>query len=460
MAQVLRLPLSRSAARKKDEHWIKDGKVKLYIRADINTDHWTYKFKRFLRDGEKVSGSRYVIISTDTPNLDDAKRIAATAYERAYNAHAQGLSAHVPTFAKHTAAFLANEFRKVESGKCTQNAYDTAKHRLEKFIIPLLGDVALDQFHNDIIAQFHKARMDAWKIDPRRHANGGTMNIKQPSSGSDSKLEGLIVRVLKHAIGARKISANPLAGLEKSPRSSGRHGAFSLKNWPKLSAHLTKWVCDCPRADWCHTRQSLRAFVHTCRLAGLRVAECYPIQIGDIDLYPDVEEWAMKGDTLVAEKKDVVTLCVFGPEDPKTGERLGNKIKDKGSHIGHKRTINVTADLRPYLLAVLASHPHRGNPKAPLWVKADGEPVVEYHHAFEEVLEELGMTRDEEGNNLVLGSLRHSFITEKLWEMGKPGSKATLPMIEAYCDTSQKEIKLHYNHVLQQIASTGIACSI
>jgi hypothetical protein len=77
MAQVLRLPLSRSAAREKDEHWIKDGKVKLYIRTDINTDHWTYKFKRFLRDGEKVSGSRYVIISTDTPNLDDAKRIAA-----------------------------------------------------------------------------------------------------------------------------------------------------------------------------------------------------------------------------------------------------------------------------------------------------------------------------------------------------------------------------------------------
>jgi hypothetical protein len=158
----------------------------------------------------------------------------------------------------------------------------------------------------------------------------------------------------------------------------------------------------------------------------------------------------MKDGTLIAVKKDVVTLRVFGPEDPETGERLGNKIKDKGSRIGHKRTINVTADLRPYLLAVLASHPHRGNPKAPLWVMADGEPATEYHHAFEKVLEELGMERDEEGNNLVLGSLRHSFITEKLWEMGKPGSKATLPMIEAYCDTSQKEIKLHYNHILNR----------
>jgi hypothetical protein len=197
MAEVLRLPLAQSVAVQKNEHWIKDGKVKLYISTDINTDHWTYKFKRFLRDGEKVSGSRYVIKSTDTPNLDEGKRIAATAYERAYNAHAQGLSAHVPTFAKHTVAFLANETRKVESGKCTQNAYDTAKHRLEKFIIPFVGDEVLDQFHNDIIAQFHKARMDAWKIDPaampitdrstsRSRRAAATANLRVSSSASSS----------------------------------------------------------------------------------------------------------------------------------------------------------------------------------------------------------------------------------------------------------------------------------
>lgn len=440
MAEVLRLPVSRRAD--PADHYIKDGKVKLYVRQDINTDHWTFKFKKLTRRGEPMTGSRYVIKSTDTTNLDEAKRIASDAYETAFNAFRQGLAAHVPSFATHAKAFLADLAHDVAVGGYTQHAYDVTTKRLER-VMKHIGGIALDCFSQETLTRLHKTMHAAWLVDPRRWANGGTANIQEPTSDSQNKLEGVIFRLIEHAVAARKLNPNPLASVKRSARSDGKNGWFSPANWARLSQELTKLCAMTKRADWIHARTTLSGFVHTCRIAGLRVAECYDLQVGDIDLFPDIERWEAQDGKQVAVKLDVVTLRVFGPED-EHGNRLGNKL-------GHKRTINVHKDLRPYLLMVLANHPDRHNRKAPLWTKADGLPMRDFDHPFGDLMKNLGMTRDDEGNKLVLGSLRHSFITEKLLA-GK-----NISHIETYCDTSWQMIKKFYSGVLQQLTSGGVA---
>jgi integrase len=363
---------------------------------------------------------------------------------------ARGISFNVPTFAEESAAFLADLKHDVVVGTVSQSAYDHAKRRVDS-VLPFLGNHALDNIDRERIKALHKWRYEKWENDPRRHPNGGKLNIKEPTSSSQNRLEGIILRVIKHAM-PKKLSVNPLEGLDRSVRSNERKGAFSDRNWLLLSTHLTTHVT-AARDCWAHSRQSLRGFVHTCCLAGLRVAECYSLQIGDIDLFADICEWQRQGDKLVEVHHDAITLRVLGEEEAATGERLGNKNKEPGSRIGHKRTIHVTSDLRPFLLAVLAAHPGRHNPKAPLWVLADGSRVAEYHHAFGAVLEELGMTRDEDGVSLVLGSLRHTFITS--WILaGKSDHE-----IGHYVDTSPMQIAKHYAHVKRQIGAASMARS-
>jgi integrase len=372
--------------------------------------HWHYRFKTFDHDG---TGSPYERGSTKTADIAAAVERAKDAYIEAK----EGNGLNHATVAKVMPAFLAHLAKRLDR---SENAKAKTRKHVGWFA-ECHADLKCHKIDQRTIDAFH----DWVAARIANHRENGLMMVRPSTGESRNKQEGDVQSFLDWA--AKNKHMRPFA-IERSERSTGVNGIFSLADWTRLTTAMVGWEAAAHNKADQYSRLSLRAFVYVCRLAGLRVAEAYALKVGDVALYPHMQVWD-RGQPVAL---DCVRLAVLG-EIGEDGQRKGNKK-------GNKRIIEASADLRPLLMSLLADHPRKNDPSASLWVVANGEPISEYHHKFGELLNSLEMKRDAMGGKLVLGSFRHGFVVE--------ARSLAIPdrFLERYCDTSSTQMREHYDN--------------
>lgn len=352
-----------------DKHEFEDGRIVLYRRGDI-ADNSNYTVRLRI---PKASG--YVIRSTGTADLFQARRFAAELYDHLRLKVMNGESVRDHPFDKCVEDYkqdLDSQTFKTEKERKEVKAY------FDNYPVPYFGSKPLAKIGDQEILEF----ID-WRIsNPKRRK---TVQVNSVRAELNTLKKFFLWAKRKKIIASIPDFKKPKAGKNRRPH-------FDHKDWGKLTRHLREYVKH-DNKSVVRDRVMLANYVLILGNTGIRVGEARSLKWRDIS-----EISPPKGSNDPAN----IVLYVRG----KTGAR---------------EVVSRTPDVKKYLARILELRRKELGGKDPdvdslVFCHADGKPVQSFKKAFNTLLDKAGVEKDTHGQRRTIYSLRHTYATFRLME--------------------------------------------
>ena len=377
-------------------HEIAGGKLQVY-RRDRSPYWWC---------SATVGGDRHRA-STKTASLIEAKAFAQDWFLNLKGVDRWGgglKKAKGETFRLAAEKFL-DEFEVITQGQRSPIYVKGHRHRVERHLIPFFGDTPLPDVTSGLIQEYRIHRIKTGRLPwPSKPKEGEPLNLNPPqprplSRGALHQEMVCLRQVLKTALRHRWIDHLPDMSepYRKAPKVSHR-AWFNPQEYKALYTATGKRAENPPKPRWRAACQSLHDYVLIMANTGLR---------------PD--------EILRLEYRDVAIVT-----DKATGERI-LEIEVRG-----KRGTGYCKSM-----------PGAVHPFTRLRKRNGGQPTERLFPSFQRelfnnILDELGLKTDREGNPRTAYSLRHTYICLRLME------GADIYQVAKNCRTSVEMIEKHY----------------
>jgi site-specific recombinase XerD len=375
---------------------LRDGEVVLYRRA--NSNRWQARFK--------LPDNKWHRISTKRSNLDEAKRIASEAYDRARFRRTEGLAAVSKRFRDVAHACIARLDQEAAVGR-GKLAYTDYKQAINNYLIPYFANK-----HIDNISQEDITALSAWRQEKMQ---------KIPAKSTLMNHNAALKRVFQTALDEGWVTKNKVPILIAEGKKSLRRPDFTPAEWITLIRKLPSWVRKAKTERNLRMRELMRDYVMILAKTGIRTGkEAYQLKWKQVRWYVD------------AEKFRYLAIAVNG----KTGMR--ELIARHGCEIHLKRIQSRFPDLARLSFDDLL----KSNNDEYVFRLSNGQTTTELHHTFSGYLKEIGLLDDKYGNQRTLYSLRHMYATSRL-----VFDKLPIHQLAKQMGTSVAMIEKHYSHL-------------
>ncbi len=408
-----------------------DNRVQLYMRP--NSPYWW--------SACSIAG-RQARSSTKEQSLSRAKDVARDWYLGLLGKYREGGLKDGKTF-KEAAARFIDEFETITQGQRSPVYVDGHKYRIKNHLNPFFGKMVLSEITAGTVQDYRIHRMKTGKsrADQLRKPKPGDLDSK-PAPPARNTLHQEIVclrQILKTA--NRHGWLDHLPNLSPPFKASTKivHRAwFSPDEYRRLYEATRARAQNPPNPRWTWECEQLHDFVLFMANTGLRPDEALQLEFRDVEIERDR-----------ATKKDILVISVRG----KRG--VGYCKSMPGAVEPFKRLQN---RMRPMLDATggaeaKAEGPANARSKSVLGKPQRHDRVFPKTHRelFKDILNDLDLKVDREGNQRTTYSLRHTYICLRLME------GADIYQIAKNCRTSVEMIEKYYaSHLKDRLDTSAI----
>jgi integrase len=401
-----------------------DNRVQLYMRP--GTPFWWCSCS--------IAG-RQRRTSTKEESLSRAKDIARDWYLGLLGKYRAGGQKDGPLF-KDVAARFIDEFETITQGQRSPIYVEGHKYRIKNHLNPFFGDRVVTQITAGMVQDYRIHRMKTGKAraDQLRKSKPGDPERKpQPPARNTLHQEIVCLRqILK--------TANRHGWLDHVPNLSPPFKAstkvvhrawFSPEEYKQLYEATRAHAANPPNKRWKWSCEQLHDFVLFMANTGLRPDEALRLEFRDVE----VEEDEATGKTILVIKvrgKRGVGYCKSMPGAVEPFRRLQNRPRptprgDAGNSPANAGLKNAVPRLNDRIF-----------PKT-------------HRELLKDILNELDLKTDREGNIRTTYSLRHTYISFRLME------GADIYQIAKNCRTSVEMIEKYYaSHIKDRLDTSAI----
>ncbi len=396
-----------------------NGDLVLHRRKEYTNAVWQYKLR--LPNGKDERKT------THRTELADAQQFAEHRYQDVRICHERGLSYGQITFDQAATEFTIDSKRKFKlSGRTKTSRHDYNMSIVEGPLMRYFGGKFIAKITEKEIDAYHVWYHSEWEkscqstvVRIRTKSNNGHVyptplrvvspgkSVPEPNMYTIKRAQSLLEGIFRLAVRNRHIAASEIPLFTPITIAKRRRGAFTTTEQLTLLTHLEKRIPQTKTPKHRASRRLLLYYVQFNLLTGLRPGSESLLRFVDIEFRDG--------------NRPHVLLKV---RDGKTGPR----------------DVIASNELREVVAAIKAQHPNP-EPNSMIWATQHGE-TGSFCQQFLEVLKELGMTKDSDGNHRSLYSLRHSYITDRLTLLHTPSDKLALN-----CGTSPVMIQQNYAHL-------------
>lgn len=417
-------------------HSLMDNRVQLYMRA--NSPHWQCACS-FAGKQRRTT--------TKEESLSRAKDVARDWYLGLMGKYRAGELKDGKPFREAADRFM-DEFETITEGQRSPVYVDAHKFRIKNHLVPFFGDMVLSEITAGKIQDYriHRMKTGMSRVDQLMKAKAlrqkdAPQKFERQKPPARSTLHQEIVclrQILKTA--NRHGWLDQLPNLSAPFQASGKvtHRAWFSPDEYKALYTATRTRAANPRKErWRWASEQLHDFVIFMANTGLRPDEALKLEFRDVE----VEEDDATGKTILVisvRGKRGVGYCKSMPGAVEPFRRL------------QKRP-------RPMLLLEGANADEKGVAKAkPKGRTALPQPTdlifpKTHRDLFKEILGELNLRTDREGNERTSYSLRHTYISMRLIE------GADIYQIAKNCRTSVEMIEKYYaSHIKDRLDASAI----
>lgn len=406
-----------------------DGDLLLYRRQAYASGFWNYRLL--------LPDSSYERRSTGERRLEDAQRVASARYHEVRWRQDRGYSVKPVTFAQAATEFVAHLRHQHElKGKPLSPTAMKMATIIDRHLLRYFGERNLSEITARDAQRYYEWYVECWRknlgqtiVVHRRRSNRraeyerpisvrmpGTF-LRKPSANSQAMHESTIRRIFAHAVELGYIAAHEQPTFRPIKREMRRRGAFSEDELQRLLAHLEARIAETIYPHHRAGRRLLWLFVRFVVLTGLRPGVESDLRFQDIEL-----------------RSGAADHCAVRVRRGKTASR----------------TVIAPAELWQVVQEIMRGHPN-ALPSARIWMKPDGTVTDRFGAQFLQVLRELGLERDLDGNARTLYSLRHTYATRRL------NAHTAIDKLALNMGTSVQMIQAHYGHVLVEDHAAELA---
>lgn len=406
-----------------------DNKVQLYMRP--NSPHWWCACS--------LAG-RQKRATTKEESLARAKDVARDWYLSLMGKYRSGEIKEGKTFKEASARFI-DEFETITLGQRSPIYVEGHKYRISKHLDPFFGDMVLPEITAGKVQDYriHRMKTGMSRIDQLRKARPGDSKFKPPARSTLHQEIVCLRQILK--------TANRHGWLDQLPNLSPPYQAstkiahrawFSPEEYKKLYQATRERAAHPPKKQWKWACEQLHDFVLFMVNTGLRPDEVLRIEFRDVEIEKD----RATGETILTIKvrgKRGVGYCKSMPGAVQPFRRLNDRLRPM--------------PLKAEGGAPKGAAPANAKPKAHL-VKPEPTDLVfpnTHRELFKDILNELDLKHDREGNPRTAYSLRHTYISMRLME------GADIYQIAKNCRTSVEMIEKYYaSHIKDRLDAAAI----
>jgi len=408
-----------------------DNRVQLYMRP--NSPYWWSACS---------IGGRQTRASTKEESLSRAKDVARDWYLGLLGKYREGGLKDGKTF-KEAAARFIDEFETITQGQRSPVYVDGHKYRIKNHLNPFFGKMVLSDITAGTVQDYRIHRMKTGKsrADQLRKPNPGDLDRK-PAPPARNTLHQEIVclrQILKTA--NRHGWLDHLPNLSPPFKASTKivHRAwFSPDEYRRLYEATRARAQNPPNRRWRWECEQLHDFVLFMANTGLRPDEALQLEFRDVEIERDP-----------ATKKDILVISVRGKRGVGYCKSMPGAVEPfKRLHNRERPTMGVAGGAE-----AKAEGPANARAKHVLTKPQPRDRVFPKTHRelFKDILNDLDLKVDREGNPRTTYSLRHTYICLRLME------GADIYQIAKNCRTSVEMIEKYYaSHIKDRLDTSAI----
>ncbi len=408
-----------------------DNRVQLYMRP--NSPYW-WSACSF--------GGRQTRASTKEESLSRAKDVARDWYLSLLGKYREGGLKDGKTF-KEAAARFIDEFETITQGQRSPVYVDGHKYRIKNHLNPFFGKIVLSDITAGTVQDYriHRMKTGQSRADQLRKPKPGDPDRK-PAPPARNTLHQEIVclrQILKTA--NRHGWLDHLPNLSPPFQASSKivHRAwFSPDEYRRLYEATRARAQNPPNPRWRWECEQLHDFVLLMANTGLRPDEALQLEFRDVEIERDS---ATKKDILVisVRGKRGVGYCKSMPGAVEPFKRLHNRERPTmAAAVGAEAKAEGPANARAKRVLTKPQPHDRVFPKT-------------HRELFKDILNDLDLKMDREGNPRTTYSLRHTYICLRLME------GADIYQIAKNCRTSVEMIEKYYaSHIKDRLDTSAI----
>jgi integrase len=412
-------------------HSLMDDSVQLYMRP--NSPYWWCACS--------IAG-RQKRASTKEESLSRAKDVARDWYLGLLGKYREGGLKEGKTF-KEAAARFIDEFETITRGQRSPIYVEGHKYRIKNHLNPFFGDMVLSEITAGAVQDYriHRMKTGRSRVDQLRKLKPGDPEQKaQPPARNTLHQEIVCLRqILKTANRHGWLDHIPNLSPPFKASSKIAHRAwFSPDEYKRLYEATRAHAKNPPNKRWAWECGQLHDFVLFMANTGLRPDEALQLEFRDVEIEQD---YATKKSILVIKVrgKRGVGYCKSMPGAVEPFERLQNRLRPtKGAAEGAEA--KAEGPVNAWSKTVLAKPrlTDRVFPKT-------------HRELFKDILIDLDLKADREGNPRTTYSLRHTYICMRLME------GADIYQIAKNCRTSVEMIEKYYaSHIKDRLDTSAI----
>jgi integrase len=391
---------------------IRDGEVVLYRRGV--SPKWQVRYK--------LPDNKWHRTSTRRTQLDEAKRVAGEAYDKARFRHSEGLNAVSRRFRDVAQLTIEKMDQAVQAGK-GKRTYKDYRQAIDNYLIPFFGSKAVDKITEESIAAF-----EAWRVEKME---------KEPAKSTISNHNAALNRVFDTALQQGWMQRKNVPELTNTGKKGKRRPTFTVEEWRKLRSNLRHWVNKTNMQRSVAIRELMWDYVLIVANTGMR---------------PGTETYNLKWKQVRWSTSNTEDRYLLVAPSGKTGER--ELVARHGCDEYFKRLQSRFPDLaelpfddllksnsNEYVFRLRAYTTEARPPKHPA-VTHEATRTKNLFSVFNDFLVEHKLLKDPHGENRTLYSLRHMYATMRIVEDGISAHELATQM-----GTSVAMIERFYSHL-------------
>lgn len=409
-------------------HSLLDNKVQIFLRP--RSPYWQCSFSF---EGKQFRHS------TNEDSLTRAKDVARDLYLTALGKHRRGELKTGKLF-KDVAARFMDEFTVLTQGERSPIYVDGHRLRIEKHLNPFFGEKVITEITPGIVQDYriHRMKTGAARSAQLTKGKGEEAPHKPPARSTLHQEIVCLRQILKCANRHGWLEHLPnLAAPFKQSNKISHRAWFSPEEYKTFIKATRARAANPLRERWRWSSEQLHDFTLFMANTGLRPDEAYRLEFRDVEIEDDYET----RETILVIKvrgKRGVGYCKSLPGAVEPFRRLQKRQRptflsdgpEGTEELGSLRTAKAaTALTLPKPTDLIFPKPHR--------------------ELFNEILDELNMKRDREGNERTAYSLRHTYISMRLSE------GANIYDVAKNCRTSVEMIEKYYAAHLKDRVNTA-----
>ncbi len=420
-------------------HSLMDNRVQLYMRK--NSPHWQCSCS--------VAG-RQRRTTTREESLARAKDVARDWYLSLLGKYRAGELKEGKTFREAAERFI-DEFETITEGQRSEVYVACHKDRINNHLNPFFGNLVLSDITAGKVQDYRIHRMktgmsrtDQHKLAAHIKKNGSSKGFERQKPPSRSALHQEIVclrQILKTA--NRQGWLDHLPNLSAPYQSSSKvsHRAwFSAEEYRQLYTATGTRAKNPPKPRWKWSCEQLHDFVLFMANTGLRPDEALRLQFRDVE----IESGSAKNG-----KDDILVITVRGKRGVGYCKSMPGAVEPFRRLEKRRRPAKMSESLR----SSSSSGASNEEPDTTTVLPKPTDLVFPKTHRqlFRDILNELDLKTDREGNERTAYSLRHTYISLRLME------GADIYQIAKNCRTSVEMIEKYYaSHIKDSIDAGAI----